>query len=117
VRVDGTKSGLSWQQELPNELVLTPFGEPPRLIHRNAAGASAVAAHASRVPAGHPEGYLEAFAQLYCDLAEQIMAHKAGRRPDPACLLVPGIDAGVHGMRFISAAIASSKAGSTWTKL
>ena len=117
VRVYGTKAGISWAQELPNELVFTRLGEAPQLIHRGAAGASAVAAHATRVPGGHPEGYIEAFAQLYGDLAEQIVAQKAGRKPAPACLLVPGIEAGVRGMRFIEAALASSKAGARWTKL
>jgi predicted dehydrogenase len=117
LRVYGSKAGLEWAQEQPNTLLLTPLGEPPRLIHRAGAGASAVAAHASRVPAGHPEGYLEAFAQLYSDLAEQIVAQKAGRQPDPACLLVPGIEAGVRGMRFITAAVASSHANAGWTKL
>jgi predicted dehydrogenase len=117
LRVYGTKAGLDWTQEQPNALLLTPFGEPPRPITRAGAGASAVAAHASRVPAGHPEGYLEAFAQLYRDLAEQIAAQREGRQPDPASLLVPGIDAGVRGMRFITAAVASSAAKASWTKL
>ena len=69
------------------------------------------------MPAGHPEGYLEAFAQLYRDLAEQITAHIEGRAPDPASLLVPGIVEGVRGMRFITAAVASSRNGSGWTKV
>ncbi|MDA8248718.1 MAG: gfo/Idh/MocA family oxidoreductase, partial [Rhodospirillales bacterium] len=81
------------------------------------AGASAVAGHASRIPAGHPEGYLEAFAQLYRDLAEQITAHRQGRAPDPAALLVPGIAEGVRGMRFITAAVESSKAGAVFIRL
>ena len=68
-------------------------------------------------PPGHPEGYLEAFAQLYRDLAEQITAHRQGRAPDPASLLVPGIAEGVRGMRYITAAVASSKDGATWTKV
>jgi predicted dehydrogenase len=117
LRVYGSKAGLDWSQEQPNALLFTPFGEPPRLIRRGGAGTLPVAAHASRVPAGHPEGYLEAFAQLYRDLAEQIVALKAGRQPDPASLLVPGIEAGVRGMRFITAAVASSNANAGWTKL
>ncbi|MEI4540851.1 gfo/Idh/MocA family oxidoreductase, partial [Klebsiella pneumoniae] len=84
---------------------------------RSGAGASAVAAHASRVPGGHPEGYLEAFAQIYRDVAEQIHAHHAGRAPDPAAMLVPGIEAGVRGMRFVTAAVASSRADAAWTTL
>ena len=98
----------------PNSLLLTPHGEPPRVIRRAGAGASPVAARASRIPAGHPEGYLEAFAILYRDIADQIEAHKAGREPDPACMLVPGIEEGVRGMRFVSAAVRSSRDGAAW---
>lgn len=117
LRVYGTKASLEWAQEQPNALTFTPFGEPPRLIRRAGAGASTVAGYASRIPAGHPEGYLEAFAQLYRDLAEQITAHRQGRAPESASLLVPGIAEGVRGMRFITAAVESSRAGAVWTKL
>ncbi len=117
LRVYGSKAGLDWSQENPNVLLLTPHGEPPRLIRRNGAGSLPVAAHASRVPGGHPEGYLEAFAQLYRDIAEQITAKLERRAPDPASLLVPGIKAGLRGMRFITAAVASSRADAAWTTL
>jgi len=117
LRVYGAKGGLEWAQEQPNLLQFTPFGEPPRLIRRAGAGASPVAAHASRIPSGHPEGYLEAFAQLYCDFAEQITARAEGRAPDSACLLVPGIDAGVRGMHFITAAVTSNAADTAWTPI
>jgi predicted dehydrogenase len=117
LRVYGDKAGLDWSQEQPNALLFTPLGEPPRLIRRAGAGASAVAAHASRIPSGHPEGYLEAFAQLYRDIAEQIVARREGRKPDPASLLVPGIEDGVRGMRFIAAAVASSQANAAWTAI
>ena len=117
LRVYGAKAGLDWSQEQPNALLLTPYGEPPRVIRRNGAGSAPVAAHASRVPAGHPEGYLEAFAQLYRDMAEQITARIERREPDPASLLVPGIEAGLRGLRFISAAVASSRANAAWTKV
>ena len=76
-----------------------------------------MAAHASRVPAGHPEGYLEAFAQLYADMAEQISARLENRSPAASSLLVPTVDDGVAGMRFISAVIASSQRNSAWTPL
>ena len=86
LRIYCERAGLEWAQEQPNVLTLTPHGEPPRLIRRAGAGATPVAAHASRIPAGHPEGYLEAFAQLYRDIAEQIEAHKSGARlMPPAC--------------------------------
>ena len=117
LRLYGDKAGLEWAQEQPNVLTFTPYGEPPRLIRRAGAGASAVAAQASRIPAGHPEGYLEAFAQLYRDLADQLTAHIAGRKPDAGCMLVPGIEAGVRGMRFITAAVASSRNAGAWTDL
>lgn len=117
LRVYGEKGGLEWAQEQPNLLLHTTFGEPPRMIRRGGAGASPVAAHASRIPAGHPEGYLEAFAQIYRDLAEQITARIEGRQPDPACLLVPGLEAGLRGMRFIAAAVASSRGNAAWTEI
>jgi hypothetical protein len=68
-----------------------------------------VATHASHLPAEDPEGYLEAFAQLYSDLAEQIYARLNGRNPAPGSLLVPAVDDGVEGMRFISAVLESSR--------
>jgi predicted dehydrogenase len=117
LRVYGAKGGLDWSQEQPNALSFSIYGETPRLIRRGGHGATAVAAHATRIPGGHPEGYLEAFAQLYKDLAEQIAAKQAGRAPDPASLLVPGIAEGMRGMRFIAAAVASSQNGAGWTKV
>ena len=112
LRVYGEKAAIEWAQEQPNELVFTPLGEPPRLIRRGGPGAGPAAAHATRIPGGHPEGYLEAFAQLYTDFAEQVWARAEHRDPGPASLLVPGIEAGVRGMRFIAAAVAS---GGQWT--
>ena len=117
LRVYGEKAGLEWQQENPNELVFAPLGQPRRILRRGGPGTGAAAAAAIRIPAGHPEGYLEAFAQLYKDLAEQITAKQEGRPPDPQSLLVPGIADGVEGMRFISAVLESSHNGSAWTAL
>jgi predicted dehydrogenase len=117
LRVYGERGAIAWHQEDPNYLHFTPLGEPPRLIRRNGAGANAVAAHASRIPAGHPEGYLEAFAQLYADLAEQMTARIENRSPDPMSLLVPDIAAGVAGMRFIEGALESARRNSAWVPL
>jgi predicted dehydrogenase len=114
LRLFGEKAGLDWRQEDPNYLCFTPLGEAPRLIRRGGAGAGAAAAHATRIPAGHPEGYLEGFAQLYVDLAEQITAHRERRDADPASLLVPGIADGVDGMRFIAAALESARRDAAW---
>jgi predicted dehydrogenase len=115
LRVYGEKAGLEWAQQQPDTLWHLPLGDAPRAIRRGAGGASAVAAHATRIPAGHPEGYLEAFAQLYRDLAEQITARIDGRTPDPASLLVPGIEDGLRGVYFIAAAVASAHADAAWT--
>ena len=117
LRVYGEKAGISWRQEDPNSLCFTPFGKPPIQINRAGPAAMPVAAHASRVPSGHPEGYLEAFAQLYTDLAEQITARNAGRPAAPSSLLVPTVGDGVAGMRFISAVLESSRRNSVWTSL
>jgi predicted dehydrogenase len=117
LRVYGERAALEWHQEDPNYLGFTPFGEPPRLICRNGAGARPIAGHASRIPAGHPEGYLEAFAQLYTDLAEQITARIENRTPDPLSLLVPDIADGVAGMRFIEGVLESSRRNAAWVPL
>jgi predicted dehydrogenase len=117
LRVYGEKAGLEWGQENPNYLRFTPYGKPPLTISRAGAGATASAKHASRIPSGHPEGYLEAFAQLYTDLAEQIAARNAGRAPTPTSLLVPTVEDGVAGIRFISAVLESSCQNSAWVNL
>jgi predicted dehydrogenase len=117
LRIYGDKAGIAWKQEKANELLFTPYGAPPRTIARNGAGSLPAAAHASRLPSGHPEGYLEGFAQLYTDLAEQIHARLENRQPDVAAMLVPGIQDGVDGLRFITAVLASSKKNSSWTPL
>jgi predicted dehydrogenase len=117
LRVYGEKAGIEWGQENPNYLRFTPYGKPTQTMSRAGSGATNSAKHASRIPSGHPEGYLEAFAQLYTDLAEQIAARNAGRAPSPASLLVPTVDDGVAGVRFISAVLESSRQNSTWVNL
>ena len=117
LRVFGDRAGLDWRQEDPNYLWMTPLGAPPQLLRRGGAGAGPVAAHATRTPAGHPEGYLEGFAQLYADLAELIAARRDGRSPDPAATLVPGVEDGVEGVRFIDAALKSSRANAKWVSI
>ena len=117
IRLYGEKGGLEWHQENPNVLTFTPLGEPPRLIRRNGAGTMPIAQAASRIPAGHPEGYLEAFAQLYADIAELITARLEGREPDGYAQLVPQAADGIRGVRFIEAAVKSSAADGAWTAL
>ena len=115
VRVYGTKAGLEFRQEHPNQLWFTPLGGAPQLVTRAGAAAGPAAAHASRIPAGHPEGYLEAFAQLYTDFAEQLHARWEQRAPNPLACQVPTVEDGLRGMQFIEAVVASSRAGGRWT--
>lgn len=117
LRVYGEKAGLEWHQENPNELSFTPLGQPKQVIRRGSAGTGRAAAHATRIPSGHPEGYLEAFAQLYKDLAEQIVSRREKRAPDPLSLLAPTVEDGVEGVRFIKTALESSRNGSEWTAI
>ena len=115
VRLYGSKAGLAFSQENPNRLWFTPLGQAPRLITRGGAGAGAAAGHATRIPAGHPEGYLEGFAQLYRDVAEQLHARLEQRAPDPLACLVPTVEDGARGMKFIEAVVESSRADGRWT--
>jgi len=115
VRVYGSKAGLEFRQETPNQLWFTPLGQQPRLITRGGTGSGAAASHATRIPAGHPEGYLEGFAQIYRDVAEQIQARWQGRAPDPLACIVPTVEDGARGMKFIEAVVESSRAEGRWT--
>jgi predicted dehydrogenase len=117
LRVHGERGGLEWAQETPEELRFTPLGEPPRIYRRGGPGVSASAAHATRIPAGHPEGYLEGFAQIYSDAAELVRAHSEKREPSAFARLAPGIADGVRGVKFIEAAVASSGNNGAWTAL
>ena len=114
LRVYGEKGGLDWSQEHPNQLRFAALGKAPQTLSRAAGTLGAAAGHATRVPAGHPEGYLEAFANLYKDLAEQIRAKAEGREADPLSLFVPTVEDGARGVRFIHAAVESSNRGGVW---
>jgi predicted dehydrogenase len=117
LRVYGERGGLEWSQEHPNQLRHAPLGDAPRILARGVGALSAAAAHATRIPSGHPEGYLEAFAILYRDAAERILAMDEGREPDPLCTTTPTAEDGLRGMRFVRAAVESSRAGGAWTAL
>jgi predicted dehydrogenase len=117
LRVYGEKGGLSWSQENPNYLVFTALKQQPRMITRGGPGVGPAATHSTRIPSGHPEGYFEAFAQLYKDIADQIASRLLKQETPEASRLVPGVSDGVEGMRFIEAVLRSSKNGSAWTSL
>jgi predicted dehydrogenase len=116
LRVYGTKGGLEWTQADPNYLWYTPFGKPKQLLTRGGAGALPEAARMTRVPGGHPEGYLEGFANIYTEAAQAIIAARTGRKT-PKDVTHPSVEDGLAGMEFIEAAVKSSKAGGVWTKV
>jgi predicted dehydrogenase len=115
LRVFGETGGLEWRQENPNYLRYTPFGEPTRILTRGGAGTGPEAQRVTRTPAGHPEGYLEGFANIYVDVAQAIAAARLGVGYRDAAY--PTIEDGVDGMRFIEAAVRSSRDGGVWTRL
>ena len=116
IRVYGTKASLTWVQANPNEMMFAPLGEPIRILTRGGSGSGPADARVTRVPAGHPEGYLEGFANIYTDVALAIKAARSGAKP-PEGVTFPTIDDGLKGMAFIEAAVKSSKANGAWVKL
>jgi predicted dehydrogenase len=116
LRVYGSKGGIEWRQEHPNQLAWTPFGAPTRIVTRGTTQVHAAGARVTRIPAGHPEGYLEAFATIYAEVAAAIDARRSGAACDVA-VAFPGIDDGVAGVAFVEAALRSSRAGGVWVAL
>jgi hypothetical protein len=117
IRVYGEKGGLEWHQKEPNTL-LVKWLDKPMEVYRTANGylGSAAAAN-SRTPAAHPEGYLEAFANIYRNFANHIRARLEGQEPSPLVLDYPKIEDGVRGMAFIDAVVSSSKQNAAWTRV
>ncbi|TJZ84212.1 Gfo/Idh/MocA family protein [Paracoccus hibiscisoli] len=107
LRVYGDKGGLEWQHDTPETLQYTPFGQPAQILRRAGPGSLS---EGSRVPSGHPEGYLEGFANLYSEAADAI---RSGTMPDT----LPGIEDGLEGLHFIDACIRSSKADAGWVRV
>jgi len=116
LRVFGEKGAIEWGQEEPNRLVWSPLGEPPRLIGRGTAAMNASGQRVSRIPAGHSEGYLEAFATIYAEVAAAITARRTGSALDPA-VTFPTIDDGVAGVAMVDAALRSSRDGGVWVTM
>ena len=116
LRVYGDKGGLEWAQEDPNYLWFTPFGEPKRLLTRAGTGARDVAARVSRTPGGHPEGYLEGFANIYAEAARAIRAKQAGEAIPPD-VVFPTVEDGVAGVSFVDACVRSSARNAAWVSL
>lgn len=116
LRVYGEKGGLEWAQEDPNYLWYTPLGESKRLITRNGAGAGASAARMSRVPPGHPEGYLEGFANIYSEAAKAIVAKRTHNAVDED-VIFPTVQDGLLGVKFIDACVQSSAKNAQWIEI
>jgi predicted dehydrogenase len=117
LRVYGSRAGLEWRQEQPNQLQWSPFGEPTQTVSRATGAAGSAAARVSRIPAGHPEGYLEAFATLYGEIAQAISAARPGAAKADPSVQFPGLDDGRRGVEFIEAAVASSARGGRWVRI
>lgn len=115
LKVFGDRGGLEWFAETPEVLRYTPFGEPTRILVRGGAGTTPEAARVSRMPAGHPEGYIEGFGNLYRDAAALIRARRTGTPAAAAAAFVPTVVDGAKGIRFVEAAVASSRADGRWT--
>ena len=117
LRVYGETGGLEWSQMAPNSLIVRWPDRPYEVRRTGGPGVGEAATAGTRLPAGHPEGFLEAFALLYRNFADTLEARKAGREPSDANLDFPTIADGVRGMRFIDAVVASARAGATWVNL
>ena len=116
IRVFGDKGGIEWAQEDPNYLWFTPLNEPKRLLTRNGAGSGEAAARMSRIPAGHPEGYLEGFANIYSEAAEAILAKRNGTSLSND-IMFPTVADGLRGVQFIDACVRSSASNASWVEL
>jgi len=114
IRLYGTKAGLEWHQMEPNTLLVKPAGTAWERHRAGAGYLSEAAMTATRTPAGHPEGYLEAFANIYRDFMADVQRVDAGGSP---LRNYPGVDEGVRGMRFVQAAVDSSRQGAVWIDL
>jgi predicted dehydrogenase len=116
LRVYGERGGLDWRQEEPNSLVLRWPDRPTEVQRTGGPTACAASRRATRLPMGHPEGFIEAFANLYRDFALALDARRRGESFDAAVLDFPTANDGVRGMRFLAAVVASSRSGS-WVEL
>ena len=114
-RVHGADGGLEWIQDDPTWLTHMRLEQPRRLLSRAGPGLKPAAARACRIAIGHPEGYQEAFANLYADVAEAVAARITGTAADPLALDFPTVEDGARGLAFITAAKASAEAGGAWT--
>ncbi len=118
LRVYGEVGGLEWRQEEPNSLLVRWPDRPPELYRTGGAGGiSALSKNVTRLPAGHPEGYIEAFANLYRNIAQTLDTQLAGGKPTADMLDFPTVYDGVRGMAFIETVVESAKSDRKWTRM
>ena len=118
IRVYGEKGGIEWRQHEPNTLLVKWLDEPTQILRAGANYTNVLrsfATHNCRTPGGHPEGYLEAFGNIYRNFALTLLAKLAGETPTKEMLDFPGVDDGVRGMAFIESAVASGNSTEKWT--
>jgi predicted dehydrogenase len=111
IRLYGSRAGLEWHQQEPNTLIYKVAGRPWELLRTGQSYMGAAAKGATRMPAGHPEGYIEAFASLYRGFMQDVRRVESGQAP---LRDYPGVHDGLRGLRFVAQAVASSQAGSVW---
>ena len=114
IRVYGTNGALEWFQDDPNNLKFTELNKPTQIITRASSTVSEFSIRSSRIAAGHPEGFFEAFANIYTEFADSIIDYKKNKKPK---LIHPSIQDGVKGIKFIFAAKKSSNLNSKWIKI
>jgi predicted dehydrogenase len=117
IRVYGEKGGLEWRQEEPNTLIIRPLSKPQEIYRTGMSYVSDVAKKVTRVPSGHPEGYLEAFANIYLAFVRAVRDYKPGKKTDALKYDFPDVEDGVRGMAFIEAMVKSSDSKQKWTKI
>ena len=117
IRIYGEKGAIKWAQENPNYMEMYRYGEPRHTLTRGHGYLSVPAAGATRVPTGHPEGYIGAFATIYCGAVKAIRAHIDGQPLKTEEYEFPTVYDGLRGMEFITKAVESADAGATWVKL
>ena len=117
IRVYGEKGGMEWHQQEPNTLKLKWMDKPMEVYRTGMGYMGADAVAHTRTPAGHPEGYLEAFGNIYKDFAMVVQARLDGRKPDPVYTRFPSVHEGVRGMKFIDAVIESGHKNAAWVKI
>lgn len=117
LRVFGTTGTLDWRQEDPNYLVHAPIDGPKRILTRGSPWLGESAKRASRLPTGHPEAFIEAFANVYLGVAAHIRALQAGQKPDPLTADYPTLADGARGVRFIEKTVESAASDRKWTRM